>query len=258
MSKNPILVFDFDGVIVDGIEEYWTSARKALIKLLNENSTSISLPDSTPPAFRELRPWVQHGWEMILLVAELTRSNSQLISKRSTMCSNYYKQKCNEALDYWEWSPIQLQNTLDNIRKESISIDKTIWLKSYRAFPGIINRLNNFKSEGIDIVVLTTKSVEFTAHLLNYLNIKTTLLFGHESGAKTKVLMELSKKYIIKGFVEDRRATLETVKNNSKLSSIPCYLASWGYLKPNDTKNLPLDIHLLEKTTFATPLANWS
>ena len=240
------------------MEEYWTSARKALIKIFNENSKTVSLPHPIPPAFRELRPWVQNGWEMVLLVAELTRSNSQLIHKRSRMCSDYYEQECNAALEYWKLSPLELQNALDSVRKESINVNSKNWLETYRAFPGVINRLNKFKSEDIDTAVLTTKSFEFTAQLLNHLNIKPKLLYGHESGPKTKVLTELLNKYIIKGFVEDRLETLETVKNHSELSSIPCYLASWGYLKPNDTQNLPLNIHLLKETTFATPLANWS
>ena len=258
MSDHPpLLVLDFDGVIVDGIEEYWTSARKAFLTLVNENLTSNSLPHSIPQAFRDLRPWVQHGWEMVLLAAELTRPNSQLINNRSRICSDYYNEQCRAALSFWNLSQIQFQNALDSARKESISADAQSWLKSHRAFPGITNRLNNFKSEGIEIAVLTTKSVKFTSQLLNYLNIKPTLLFGYESGPKTKVLMELLKQYLIKGFIEDRLATLETVRNNTELSSIPCYLASWGYLKPDDTENLPLDIHLLEETTFATPLANW-
>ena len=257
MSKNSLLIFDFDGVIIDGIEEYWTSSRQTFLKLSTKKSTDLSLPHSVPPAFRELRPWVQHGWEMVLLAAELTRPDSQLFSNRSRMCSDLYKQQCNTALKIWDWNPMQIQKALDGVRKKAISVDSKCWLKSHKAFPGVVNRLNKFKEEGIDIAVLTTKSVSFTAQLLNYLNIETSLLYGHESGPKTKVLSELLSKHLIKGFIEDRRATLETVKNNTELSSIPCFLASWGYLKQDDTKNLPLDIHLLDKKTFSTPLAKW-
>ncbi|MFN7819100.1 MAG: HAD family hydrolase, partial [Cyanobacteriota bacterium] len=33
MSVSPLLVFDFDGVLVDGMAEYWWSARRAALRL---------------------------------------------------------------------------------------------------------------------------------------------------------------------------------------------------------------------------------
>ena len=33
MPKKSILVFDFDGVIVDGLDEYWNSAREAFLEI---------------------------------------------------------------------------------------------------------------------------------------------------------------------------------------------------------------------------------
>ncbi|MEA5411583.1 HAD family hydrolase, partial [Synechococcus sp. BA-120 BA3] len=34
MPERPLLVFDFDGVLVDGMVEYWWSARRAALALL--------------------------------------------------------------------------------------------------------------------------------------------------------------------------------------------------------------------------------
>ena len=69
MNDRPLLVFDFDGVIVDGMAEYWLSAWHACLRL--EAAPEGSTPDQVPDAFRQLRPWVHHGWEMVLLAAEL-------------------------------------------------------------------------------------------------------------------------------------------------------------------------------------------
>ncbi|MEB3166827.1 MAG: HAD family hydrolase, partial [Cyanobacteriota bacterium] len=33
MESGPLLVFDFDGVLVDGMAEYWWSARRAALSL---------------------------------------------------------------------------------------------------------------------------------------------------------------------------------------------------------------------------------
>ena len=52
------------------------------------------------------------------------------------------------------------------------------------------------------------------------------ILFGHEAGNKTSLLLQISKERPIKGFIEDRRATLETVLNTPDINSIPCYLAN--------------------------------
>ena len=85
------------------------------------------------------------------------------------------------------------------------------------------------------------------------------LVFGHESGSKVDVLNQLLlQKKIIRGFIEDRRTTLEKVLEDPKLKSIPCYLASWGYLKPQDRNNLPSGIKLLNLDTLQEPISKWS
>ena len=69
MRENSLLVFDFDGVIVDGMAEYWWSAWHAA-RSLDAEPQGLS-PDHVPQSFRRLRPWIHHGWEMVLLAAEL-------------------------------------------------------------------------------------------------------------------------------------------------------------------------------------------
>ena len=258
MTRKPLVVFDFDGVIIDGIPEYWRSSRKACLKLLESKLDNFQLPNDVPQEFKYLRPWVKHGWEMVLLAAEFLRPNSSLLKKGFKNFAKDYHRNCNESLEIWEWSPKQLQEALDNVRRESIANDFHKWINSHQVFPGISERLKNFKLEGIEIVVLTTKNADFTNQLLNSFAIKADLLYGYQSGSKTSVLIELSKKRRIEGFIEDRRTTLEEVINTPEIASIPCFLASWGYLKPNDCKDLPTGIFLLEPRTFEQPLANWN
>ena len=252
-----MLVSDFDGVIIDGIKEYWASSRQAYINLIANPSKPIPSPD-IPESFQKLRPWVHHGWEMVLLTAESIRTSSQLNVSGWQAFSNNYQEECSKALEIWKWKPNELQEALDNARRKKISHDFDHWLKSHQPFPYIVQRLQKLKSENIELAVLTTKSVEFTQHLLNSCNLEPTLVFGHESGSKTKVLSELAKDRVIMGFIEDRRNTLEAVINDPELSYIPCFLASWGYLKPKDLTNLPLGIHLLDPTTLKKPLERWS
>ena len=258
MSTRPLLVFDFDGVIIDGIHEYWWSARKTCLELLTTQSDTTSLTESIPDAFRQLRPWVHKGWEMVLIAAELIRSESPLVTLGAKIFSQNYHLHCKEALQAWKWTPDQLQNALENIRRQAISNNRQSWLSKHRAaFPEVPNRLNELKAEGYEFAVLTTKGIEFTNALLNYLNLNPNLVYGHEAGSKTNILMKLSKTHVLRGFIEDRRTTLETVLKATELRYLPCYLASWGYLKEEDQTNLGPNIHLLNKKTFMTPLASW-
>ncbi len=257
MTPRPLLIFDFDGVIVDGMNEYWWSARQACLNLLGGRSKPDSLPNAVPATFQELRPWVHQGWEMVLLAAEMLRPDSPLLLQGASFFSKDYHLQCKDALKAWAWSPLQLQDALENVRREAIAFDKKNWLNLHKPFPGLVERLNQLPNEGIEWAVLTTKGAAFAAELLTSFQLEPILLHGHESGSKSKVLLQLTSNWLIQGFVEDRRATLETVLNTPGLTAVPCYLASWGYLKDQDRQALPPGIHLLKPETLATPLARW-
>ena len=194
---------------------------------------------------------------MVLLAAEMLRKDSPLSQNGPLYFAENYKENCLKALEIWGWDSEYLQIALDNIRKEAIINNKEQWLARHIAFKGVILKIQQLSYEEIDFGVLTTKSAEFTLELLTYFNLRPALLYGHESGDKASLLLQILKERPIKGFIEDRRTTLETIVNTPSLSSIPCYLASWGYLKPNDTKNLPSSIHLLKPENLMSPLANW-
>ncbi len=257
MEKKPLLIFDLDGVIIDGICEYWWSSKKAALKIVRDKSNMTVLSDDVPQAFRYLRPWVKSGWEMVLLAIELMRTDSKLREEGYKAFADNYQRNRNESLEILKLHAEQLQQILDEIRRDSITNDLENWLAHHKTFPGITNRIQKLETEDIEFAVLTTKSAEFTKELLNYLNLTTKYIYGYESGDKPSVLQNILKNRIVKGFIEDRRATLEEVIKINELSSITCYLASWGYLKPNDLKNIPPEIHLLEQTTFSRPLAKW-
>ncbi len=258
MTSKPLLVFDFDGVIVDGIYEYWSSSRTACLELLKESNLSKHLPEDIPDNFRKLRPWVTHGWEMVLLAAELLRPNSPLTLSGARIFSNNYEENCKKALKAWGWSSTQLQDQLDQVRQKAIKNNLQAWLAHHKAFPTVSKSIQKLNEQGVEFAILSTKSSAFTSQLLSNLKLKPKMIYGHESGPKKNTLIQLSNIYEIKGFIEDRRATLEEILETPSLSSLPCYLANWGYLKPNDTKKLPPGIHLLKQETLLTPLANWN
>ena len=257
MIEKPLFVLDFDGVIVDGINEYWSSSRQTCLNIFSAKEKEIiSLPSEIPIVFKAMRPWVHHGWEMVILAAECSDKTSQLNLKGVEKFSTNYSIECSLALEKWSWTPSQLQEALNQTRREAISNNFNQWLNYHQPFSLVLDHLNMIEKEGIEFAVLTTKSVEFTKKLLNYFNLQPKLVFGHESGSKIDVLKQLSNTRTIRGFIEDRRTTLEKVLEDPKLQSIPCYLASWGYLKPQDRNNLPSRIKLLNLETLKKPIAN--
>lgn len=257
MNSRPLLVFDFDGVIIDGMGEYWWSARQACMELVGGDFGPEPLPELVPEAFRLLRPWIHQGWEMVLLAAELLRSDGPLLQRGVKAFSADYPLRSQQALEAWGWRPAQLQEALEHVRRRAVASDRLVWLALHRPFPGVVERLGRLQDEGVDWAVLTTKGAEFTAELLNCFQLMPKGLYGHESGSKPEVLLRLVAERPLRGFVEDRRATLETVLSTPGLSSLPCYLASWGYLKPEDCFALPMGIRLLEPEALAAPLASW-
>ena len=259
MIEKPLLVLDFDGVIVDGIKEYWASSRQTCVNILSsKEKENIYFPSEIPSSFKAMRPWVHHGWEMVILAAECSHKNSQLSLKGIQYFSTNYSRECSSALNKWGWTPSQVQEALNQTRREAISNNFNQWLNYHQPFSSVVNRLQILEKEGIEFAVLTTKSIEFTKKLLNCFNLKPKIIFGHESGSKIDVLNQLLHHRKIQGFIEDRRTTLEKVLEDPKLKSIPCYLASWGYLKPQDRTNLPSGINLINLETLKEPISNWS
>ena len=259
MTTPPLFVFDFDGVIIDGMPEYWFSSRNACIALMNGRWNPHFLPGNPPEEFVWLRPWVQHGWEMVLLAAELIREDSHLLTFGAQSFAASYEEQCNAALDAWGWTPKQLQLALEESRRKAISHNKEHWISLHNPYPWVKKRLTSFAAEGAEWAVLTTKGRDFAAELLASLDLHPNLIFGHESGGKTDVLRRIISDRSISAFVEDRRETLEKILATVDLSSIPCYLVTWGYLRPDcDTQSLPQGIRLLSPETMASPLATWS
>ena len=259
MIEKALLVLDFDGVIVDGIEEYWSSSRQTCLNMIfSQSKEMIYMPSEIPSTFKIMRPWVHYGWEMVILAAECSNKASRLnVNGVQNFCKNYSRE-CSLALNQWGWTPSQLQDALNETRREAISNNFNQWLSSHQPFSPVVQCLQRLEPEGIEFAVLTTKSIEFTKKLLNCFDLQPSVIFGHESGSKIDVLKQLLSKRQIRGFIEDRRSTLEKVLEDPKLQkSFPCYLASWGYLKPQDRDNLPSGIKLINLETLRKPISNW-
>ena len=250
---GPLLVFDFDGVLFDGMREYWWAARAAALELAAAQGRALNLPELAPPGFTRLRPHIHQGWEMVLMAAELGRSDFDAAAAALT-----YDSACAAAQAHWGWSPERLQGALEAVRRAAITADRGAWLALHRPYPGVIERLARLPSEGAEWMVLTTKSAAFAAELLAAARLAPAALYGHEHGSKPEVLLRLRERGRSLWFVEDRRPTLERVRATPGLEAVRCYLVAWGYLAPGDELGLAAaGLRWLKPERFAAPLADW-
>lgn len=247
-GADPLVVFDFDGVLMDGMPEYWWAARTAALLL----APQLVLPEQVPAAFVRLRPLIHQGWEMVLMAAELGRADFDLEALLA-----HYDAALPAALAGWGWDAEQLQQRLEQVRAGAIDTEPAAWLSRHRFYPGVKERLARLADEGADWAVLTTKGAAFASRLLAAAGLQPWALYGHEQGSKPAVLRRLLAEQRPLWFVEDRRPTLEALRADSRLDVVRCCLVSWGYLGPQDAQGLPADIAWLTPERFAGPLAHW-
>ncbi|ABM72950.1 Predicted phosphatase [Prochlorococcus marinus str. MIT 9515] len=257
MSSQKLFLFDFDGVIVDGMNEYWHSSLLAFDKFLNSPDIYIdkSLYKKVSRTFIEMRPWVKYGWEMLIIVHQIIKKENPLNNTNKTDFLNKYHQNCQKVLLDNSWVAEDLQRSLDAARKYQIDKDFDNWIKLHIPFYEVIDFIEKIKKENIKTGIITTKGKIFAGKIIKKLNIVPELIFGYEAGTKVEIASQLSNKYEIMGFLEDRRNTLIDIKQNTATKNIPCYLADWGYLKNIDKTNLPYEIKLLKLKSLKNLLA---
>ena len=248
MNSHKLFLFDFDGVIVDGMNEYWHSSLLAFEKFLNSSDISIgnNLHEEVSSTFIEIRPWVKYGWEMLVIVHEIIKKENPLNDNNKNNFLSKYHQNCKNILLHNSWVPKDLQKCLDESRKYQIDKDFDNWIKLHIPFYEVLDFIEKIKKQKIKTGIITTKGKIFAKKILEKLNIFPELIFGYEDGTKVEIASKLSKEYEILGFLEDRKSTLIDLKQNTFTRHIPCYLADWGYLKDTDRNNLPYEIRLLK------------
>ena len=230
------------------MHEYWHSSLLGCEKYLNSPYISVDqkLYKEVPNSFKVIRPWVKYGWEMILIVHEIIKTENPLKNDNKDDFIKNYHQNCQRILNENSWIAEDLQNMLDKSRKYQIDKDFKSWVNLYKPIFEIINFMKELSKRGIKTGVITTKGKIFAEKILQQLHIFPEFIFGYESGTKVEIAEKLTQTYEILGFLEDRKKTLIDIKQNSETSHIPCYLADWGYLKVSDKYTLSNEIKLLK------------
>jgi hypothetical protein len=71
MTVPTLLALDFDGVVCDGRPEYFETAWRAYVETWPPPALTPGRPDNVAAQFSTLRPLIESGWEMPLLLHAL-------------------------------------------------------------------------------------------------------------------------------------------------------------------------------------------
>ena len=224
-----ILVSDFDGVICNGLAEYFHSSQLVYQQLWGSNATTNQFASQ----FHKLRPIIETGWEMPLLLRAL------VIGKKSAeILTNWQsvKQEMIKIIEIEGITVARLTQLLDQVRQQQIATNLDHWLGLHRFYEGVIEQLKSLMEKGIQLYIVTTKEGSFTRTLLEQEGIflADDAIFGKEvKRPKYETLQIIIERANIShtkvAFIEDRLQALELVAQQPNLQEVKLFLAQWGY-----------------------------
>ncbi len=256
MSAVQLLALDFDGVICDGLIEYFQTAWQAYCELFDP--VSDQPPEGLAETFYQLRPVVETGWEMPVLIQVLVKG---------VPSSEIFQQWPQMALPYLEAQGLtkaQSVKALDGVRDRQIQSHLQAWLSLHRFYPGMIDRLGELLQGDLPIYIISTKEGRFIQQLLSQsgLDFPAERIIGKEvKRPKYETLRLLKEKHSVTNiwFVEDRLPALSEVVLQSDLSEVTLFLADWGYNLEADRDLARHDsrIHLLSLEKVVQGFDQW-
>ena len=262
MADPTLLALDFDGVLCNGLVEYFQTAWRAYCQLFDQATKAP--PSGLAERFYPLRPVIETGWEMPLLLHALQQGVDDAA-----------------VLDNWQVlvqdllieTGIQADKAMaqvDGVRDNWIQTDLEGWLSLHQFYPGVIERLQAAIAAGVYPVIISTKEGRFIQALLAQAGVElaSSQIIGKEiKQPKTDTLSQLLKTppqgtstSLTIWFIEDRLKTLAKVKTRPDLADIPLFLADWGYNTAAEKEQAQRDsrIHLLSLEQVVQKFSGWT
>lgn len=224
---NKILALDFDGVICDGLPEYFHSSRLTYEIIWQKSVNNL---EKCQKIFNDLRPIIETGWEMPLIFRAMT------MEKDPQILFNNWHDIVKKILKNELISKEQIAKELDKVRQNQIKNNLNKWLDLHQFYPQIVHTINQFIKQDIKTYIITTKEGFFAKKILEnqQIEIDKITFWGKEQKRPKYESIRLiidQEKVQAKDicFIEDRLEALEAVSTQSDLSQVKLFLASWGY-----------------------------
>lgn len=257
MTPPDILALDFDGVVCDGLIEYFQTAWRAYCELFQPGSEVP--PQGLAERFYPLRPVVETGWEMPILLYGLLQgvADDDILQNWPTLVSR--------LLDQAGIGAKAAAQAVDGVRDRWIRADLTDWLSLHRFYPGVLARIRQAMDAGVQPMIISTKEGRFIRQLLAQqgLALPEADILGKEvKQPKYETLRQLLAREPevtpTIWFVEDRLKALQAVAQQPDLSTVQLFLADWGYNTKADIQAAADEgISCITLNQFAQPFESW-
>lgn len=254
-----ILALDFDGVLCDGLIEYFQTAWRTYCQIWSPSS--LTPPDEMAPIFYRLRPVIEVGWEMPVLIRAL------VLAIPEEKILHDWPSVAQQILLEGNLSAVDIGVKLDSLRDEWIETDLETWLGLHRFYPGVVEKMRSLLADSsVQPIIVTTKEGRFVRQLLQQQQIEMhdEWIIGKEcKRPKHQILRELieasNNDAVSLWFIEDRLKTLQSVQQQPDLNQVKLYLADWGYNTAIARDSVRNDerIKLLSLSQFAQDFDNW-
>ncbi|MBR8831351.1 MAG: hypothetical protein N5P05_002090 [Chroococcopsis gigantea SAG 12.99] len=255
-----LIALDFDGVICDGIREYFQVSKRVHDLIWYYENPA---PETLEPQFIKLRPVIETGWEMPLLLRaiNLKFSDEHILSEWPEITQHLLYVMSLDTIHHPNFQKQELSKLLDGIRDRWIAEDLDSWLSLHQFYGGMIDKLSRLLRSPTQVYIISTKEDRFISQLLALAGIDfpSSNLFGKEvKQPKYETLRQILKETNINPentwFIEDRLEALELVTGQPDLDQVNLYLADWGYntAKARDSLKSNPRIKLLSLEEFTS------
>lgn len=249
------LAFDFDGVLCNGLREYFLTTWRTYRRVWS-TSTSEPLP-GLADAFYRLRPVIETGWEMPVLLRAMLKgfSAQQVLTDWQSIRDRIVAEE--------DLSSKDLGQQVDRVRDYWIAEKLGQWLALHEFYPGVIGQLQALLGQSLEIVIISTKESRFIQTLLADagVDLGRDRIYGKDCRRPKYETLRLLKAQLPAPiwFVEDRLDALEQVKQYADLDDIGLFLGEWGYNTERDRQLAAQDprIHRLKLDQFCQSLSTW-
>jgi hypothetical protein len=261
MSRPDILALDFDGVLCEGMREYFETSRRTYRAVWPEDP---SPGDDLFPRFQVSRPVIFSGWEMPLLLRAIAqeRPTEEIARNWPAIRDGLVRADLRRPDEL----VATLTHTLDEIRRAWIASDPQDWVARNVPYCDLAE-LRRLVGEPERAVLVTTKEGEFARRILQAWDVRLADIQGKEAGShKCENLRALIAAYAGEHgrrprlwFVEDRPETLEHVTTHADLADVGLFLATWGY-NTAESRSAAVSggrIRLLQLEQFRQDLSAW-
>jgi FMN phosphatase YigB (HAD superfamily) len=228
-----MLIFDFDGVLINSIDEVVLTAYNATTG--NLHTTLTDLPTELVSLFKRNRFHIQPIGDAILMMQWCL--NNYQIAPGKTLTPQEYQRIIADAT-------VALKRRSDRIykmRSRFIEKDQQAWMALHRPYQPLWNQLISIRYQ--PLVILTNKNKDATLRLCRFfdLNVIGKNVYPGDHGLtksqhmhRIRERFEVEKFYFIDDSVKNLKQLDEDVNRDGKALSL--MFATWGYTGPDDLK----------------------